>query len=147
MSATASRPLIVDTGAFYARLDENDAHHETAVDVFRAIRDDELPFRPVFTTQSILSELATLALHKLGHPTASRGFRAIRESESFNVLPVDRSAFAAAAEQFVSFDDQTISFVDHTTSVIAGRRDVGHVFGFDGDFATLGLTRVPVDAR
>jgi predicted nucleic acid-binding protein len=147
MSATAPNPLMVDTGAFYARLDEDDANHETAADVFRAIRDDELPYRPVFTTQSILSELATLALYKLGHRTASRGFRAIRESESFNVLPVDRSAFAAAAEQFVAFDDQTISFVDHTTSVIADRRDVEHVFGFDDDFATLGLTRVPGDTE
>jgi predicted nucleic acid-binding protein len=145
MSGPGARPLFVDTGAFYARLDEDDAHHETATRVFDQIRTGDLPYRPLFTSQSVLSELATLALYKLGHEAAVRGLSAIRASETFNVLPVGRATFGAAADQFEQYDDQAISFVDHTTGVLADERDVDHVFAFDGDFRTLGFTVVPTD--
>lgn len=145
MSDTAVQPLFVDTGAFYARLDEDDTHHEETRETFGAIRDGELPYRPLYTSLAVLSEFATLALYKLGHETAVRGLNAVRRSESFNVLVIDRPTFASAAEQFERFDDQEISFIDHTSSVLASEHAIEHVFGFDGDFQTLGLARVPVD--
>lgn len=143
MSSGGARPLFVDTGAFYARLDADDDHHETATKVFAALRRGDLPYRPIYTSQFVLSELATLALYKLGHETAVRGLNTVRESESFTVVPVDRVAFGAAARQFGSYDDQEISFVDHTTAVLADERDVERVFAFDGDFRTLGFTVFP----
>ena len=145
MSDPGAHPLFVDTGAFYARADEDDTHHETATEVFDRIRTGALPYRPLYTTQAVLSELATLCLYKLGHERAVAALRAVRASESFNVLPVDRSTFATAADQFAAYDDQEISFVDHTTAVLAAERDVDHVLAFDGDFRTLGFTVVPAD--
>lgn len=145
MSGAGTRPLFVDTGAFYARADEDDTHHETATDLFEDVRTGDLPYRPLYTTQAVLSELATLCLYKLGHGTAVEALRAVRESESFNVVPVGRATFESAAAQFEDYDDQTISFVDHTTAVLADERDVEHVFAFDGDFRTLGFTVVPED--
>lgn len=145
MSSSGAKPLFVDTGALYARADDDDTHHETAVRVFNGIRHGEMPYRPVYTSQAVLSELATLCLYKLGHADAVRILTSIRESESFNIIPVGRSAFAAAADQFADYDDQEISFVDHTTAVLANERDITHLFGFDRDFRTLGFTRVPTD--
>ena len=49
------------------------------------------------------------------------------------------------AGQFGEYDDQEISFVDHTTAILADERDVGHVFAFDSDFRTLGFSVVPAD--
>ena len=146
MSDPGTTPLFVDTGAFYARADEDDRHHETATDLFERIRSGDLAYRPLYTTQAVLSELATLCLYKLGHDVAVRALTAVRESASFNVLPVDQSAFATAADRFETYDDQTISFVDHTTASLAEERDVDHVFAFDGDFRTLGFTVVPGDS-
>lgn len=147
MSGPGTTPLFVDTGAFYARADEDDAHHEEATRVFEGIRTGELRYRPIFTSQAVLSELATLCLYNLGHADAVRTLTAVRESESINILPVDRSTFETAATRFVEYDDQTISFVDHTSGVLADDRDVDHVFGFDlGDFRTLGFEVVPYDA-
>jgi predicted nucleic acid-binding protein len=143
MSETGATQLFVDTGAFYARVDGDDKHHESAVRVFEGIRTGELPYRPVYTTQAVVSELATLCLYKLGHADAVRALRAVQNSESFNILPVGRPAFEAATQQFVEYDDQEISFVDHTTAVLASERDVTHVFAFDGDFETLGFSLVP----
>lgn len=145
MSGPGSTPLFVDTGAFYARADEDDRHHETATRLFDGIRSGDVPYRPVFTSQSVLAELATLALYKLGHRVAVRALNAIRTAGSINVVPVGKATFETATEQFEAYDDQDISFVDHTTSVLAAERDVEHVFAFDGDFRTLGFTLVPED--
>lgn len=138
-------PLIVDTGAFYARADEDDTHHETAVNLFEKIRTGDIAYQPLYTTQAVLSELATLCLYKLGHETALRALRAVLESDSFNVIPVGQRPFEAAAEQFGEYDDQEISFVDHTTAVLAENRSVDRVFAFDSDFRTLGFSVVPED--
>jgi predicted nucleic acid-binding protein len=145
MSEPGATPLFVDTGAFYARADEDDKHHETATRVFEGIRTSDLTYHPIYTTQAVLSELATLCLYKLGHDTAVRALTAVRESDSFNILSVGRSAFEAATDQFGDYDDQEISFVDHTTAVLADERDIAHIFAFDSDFRTLGFSVVPAD--
>lgn len=147
MSASGARPLFVDTGAFYARADRDDANHESAVRFFGAIRDGDLPYRPVYTSQAVCSELATLLLRKLGHAAGVRVLNSIRESASITVLPVDRPAFVRAAEQFADYADHTISFVDHSSAVLAEDRDVRHVFAYDSDFRTLEFTLVPADVR
>lgn len=145
MSGEGATPLFIDTGAFYARADRDDHHHETAVETFEAIRSGKLPYRPLYTSQFVLSELATLLLYKCGHDVAARTLTSIRESESFVVLSVDESTFAVTADQFVEYDDQQISFVDHTTAVLAAERDVDYVFAFDSDFRTLGFSLLPED--
>jgi predicted nucleic acid-binding protein len=145
MTGPSTTPIFVDTGAFYARADEDDKHNETATRLFDTIRSGDVAYRPIFTSHAVLSELATLALYKLGHRDAVRALNTIRESESINVVPVGRATFETAAEQFEDYDDQEISFVDHTTSIIADERDIEHIFAFDGDFRTLGFTLVPED--
>lgn len=138
-------PLFVDTAAFFARFNERTAEHERARTVFEGIRSGALPYEPLFTSQSVLSELATLMLQKVGHTPAVTALETIREAESFNVLPVDSGDFDRTCVQFARYDDQQISFVDHTSSVLADGRGVDHVFTFDGDFHTLGFTVVPGD--
>lgn len=51
-----------------------------------------------------------------------------------------------ALEQFEQYDDQTLSFVDRMTAVLASERDIDHILGFGSDFQTFRLTRVPVDS-
>jgi predicted nucleic acid-binding protein len=143
MSGAGPTPVFVDTGAFYARADEDDKHHEDAIRLFGGIRSGDVAYRPIYTSQAILSEFATLALYKLGHATAIRALRVIREAASINVIPVGTPAFETAAEKFEAYDDQQISFVDHTTSILADERGVEHVFAFDSDFRTLGFSLVP----
>lgn len=147
MNGPGATPIFIDTGAFYARADADDKHHETATNLFENIRAGEVAYRPIYTSQAVLSEFATLALYKLGHSDAIRALSAIRESDSINVIPVGKPAFETATEQFEDYDDQQISFVDHTTSILADERGVEHVFAFDGDFRTLGFTLVPEDVR
>ena len=144
-SAVQRSPAIVDTGMFFAYYYEPAEQHSWARETFDKIISGALPYEPLFTTQAVLSELATLLLRKSTHDDAVRAVTEIRDSESINRLVVDRVTFDTALEQFREYDDQTISFVDHTTAVLATERDIDYVLGFDADFRTLGFTRVPVD--
>jgi predicted nucleic acid-binding protein len=141
----APQPLLLDTGALYARLDPADVNHDRAQATFENIRTGELGFRPLYTSRYVLSELATLAQRQLSHAEAVRSLDAIRSSDQIRILTLGDDHFDAVCEAFGRYDDQGISFVDHTTAVLADRYEIEHVFAFDSDFSTLGLTRVPVD--
>ncbi|MFC7043517.1 type II toxin-antitoxin system VapC family toxin [Halonotius sp. GCM10025705] len=90
MSVSSATPLMIDTGALYARADSDDTHHETATDVFERIRSGGLPYRPLYTTQAVLAEAATLCRYKLGHDVAVRTLTAVRDSQSITVLLLSR---------------------------------------------------------
>jgi predicted nucleic acid-binding protein len=144
--ASCPHPLFIDTGAFFARYNERATEHDRATTVFRGIRTGELRYDPLFTSRYVLSELATLMMRKVGHQPAENALTDIRESTSINVLPVTEGAFDRSCEQFATYDDQQISFVDHSSAVLASDRDIEHVFAFDrDDFQTLSFTVVPAD--
>lgn len=147
MSGPGTTPLFVDTGAFYARYDANASRHERATTVFDAIAAGTVQYRPLFTTTHVLVELGTLLLRKRNHPVAVRGLNRIRDSAAFTVVHPTEDEFDLACQQFERYDDQQITLVDHLTAVLADERTIDHVFAFDSDFRTLGLTLVPEDVR
>lgn len=143
MSNLGTTPLLIDTGAFYARFVENAPRHDRAQPVFDAIQQGNLRYRPLYTSGYILSELATLILRKKNHETAVDSLRRICSSPAITVLHPDTDEFDTACQEFEQYDDQQISFVDQTSAVLARKHDVQHIFAFDRDFSTLGFTRVP----
>lgn len=142
---SSSTPLFIDTGALYARFKPDDRHHEQALTVFEAIQSGELPYRPLYTTNHVLSELASLALHHVGYDKTTGALTQILTSEAITVIHPDASVFADAYAAFKQYDDQAITLVDHMTAVLAREYETEYVCAFNSDFATLGLTRVPVD--
>ncbi|GAA0233257.1 type II toxin-antitoxin system VapC family toxin [Halobaculum roseum] len=145
MSGPGTTPLFVDTGALFAHFVENAPRHRRARAVMNAIAAGDLRFRPLYTSGYVLGELTTLVLRKTGHEQAMDTLRRVRDSSAVTVLHPDRSQFEAVCAEFERFDDQQISFVDHTTGVLARERNVDHVFAFDSDFRTLGFSLVPDD--
>lgn len=142
---TRPHPLFVDTNAFVALFDTDDDHHEPANAVMDGVRDGELAYGPLFTSRYVLSETATVLLYGAGHRQAVDALTAIRSSSTFNILEVTDSVFERTVEQFAQYDDQQISLVDHLDSVLCAEFDIEHIFAFEADFRTLGMTRVPVD--
>lgn len=145
MSRRGATPLFVDTSAFYARFVDNSPRHDAAAAVFDGIRSGDLAYRPLVTSSFVCSELATLLLRKSSHAVASDALERIRASRVVSIAHPETDTFADVCRSFHRFDDQQISFVDHSTAVLAERRDVDHVFTFDDDFRTFGLTLVPGD--
>ena len=138
-----SLPLFVETGGLYAAFDEDDVNHEEANAVFDGMEGGE--YGPVFTSRYVLSEFATLMLYQIGHKAAVEALSTVRQSKTFNILPVGKQTFDAACEEFERFDDQQISFVDQTSAVLAREHEIEYLFAFDSDFSTMGFERVPVD--
>ncbi len=140
------KPLFVDTGALFAYYNANEGHrHTRARAVFEAIQTGDLAYRPLLTSRFVLAELSTLLVRKVDHATAMRALGHIRTSPAFTICVPNEEEFASTCDQFEQYDDQRISFVDHSSAVLAHKHDATHVFAFDNDFATLGFTRVPVD--
>jgi predicted nucleic acid-binding protein len=142
MSGPGTTPLFVDTGAFFAHFVENSPHHERARAVMDAIRAGDLRFRPIYTTGYVLSELTTLILRKKSHEKAMDTLNRIRETPVVTVIHPDESQFESICDEFERFDNQQISFVDHTTGTLATEFDAEHIFAFDSDFRTLGFSLV-----
>lgn len=143
---STATPLFIDTGAFYARLDERDDDHRRARAVFDAIEAGDLPYRPLYATGYVLGELVALTLARADHALAATALERIRSSSRIRVLHPGAETFASVCEAFHRYDDHDISLVDHMTGTLADDRDVDHVFTFDADhFRTLGLTAVPAD--
>jgi predicted nucleic acid-binding protein len=142
---THPRPLFVDTNAFVALFDEDDDYHASANSVMDRIRDGDLDYGPVFTSRYVLAETATVLLYGIGHREAVEALTTIRESSTVNVLEVTEQIFARTVEQFAAYSDQETSFVDHLNAVCGEEFDIEHIFAFEEDFRTLGMTRVPVD--
>lgn len=147
MTARSATPLFIDTGAFIAWYDDDDEHHERAQAVFQAIRAGDLPYRPLYTSRYVLSELATRLQRapNVGHAGAVDALTTIRESNTFNVESIGDATFVDACNEFARYDDHRISFVDQTSAVLAREHDIECVFAFDSDFRTLGFTVVPED--
>lgn len=144
-SARGASPLFVDTGAFYARFKPDDENHDAAMAVFDGIQSGRLPYRPLYTSRYVLAELSSLLLYNVGHGDAVRVLTTIRESESFNILPVGDAVYSTACDEFARYDDQGISLVDQLGGVLSREQEIDRVFAFDGDFRTLGFTLVPAD--
>jgi predicted nucleic acid-binding protein len=144
--STPPASLFIDTAAFFARFNERTAEHDRACAVFDGIQAGERRYDPLFTSRYVLSELATLLLRKVGHQPAVAALDTIRAASSINVLPIGSDAFDRTCDEFARYDDQQISFVDHSSAVLATDHDIEHVFTFDRtDFRTLGFTVVPAD--
>jgi len=102
-------------------------------------------YGPLYTSRYVLSETATTLLYGIGHAEAVEALATVRDTPSINLIDVDPERFDRTVTQFERYDDQSISFIDHMNATLADEFDISHIFAFDSDFATLGLTRVPVD--
>lgn len=136
-------PLFVDTSALFARFNARDAKHGAATDLFDRVRRGDAAFAPLYTSDAVLSELATLLDRKVHHRAAVAALRTTRSSSSIRVLHLDEEAFDEACDRFEHYDDQGISLVDHASAALADLHDVRHVFTFDDDFQALGFDVVP----
>lgn len=145
MSEPGAVPLFIDTGAFFGHFVENSPRHNRARAVMDAIRTGTFHFRPIYTTGYVPSELTKLILRKTSHEQFLNTLQRIRASPAVTVLHPNAARFDTICGEFACFDDQQISFVDHTTAVFANEANADHVFAFDSDFRTLGFSLVPDD--
>jgi predicted nucleic acid-binding protein len=126
--------VFIDTSAFFAVLDAEDANHTVAKAAWiELIEQDE----PLICTNYVLLETIALVQHRLGM-SALRAF----EDDIVPLIlvhwidePLHRLGVAA-----VLMANQQLSLVDGLSFEVARRRGISRVLAFDRHFAEQGFT-------
>jgi predicted nucleic acid-binding protein len=121
--------LFVDTGAFYAFADTDDAHHAAAFSTFMARGSSG----DLVTTDHVIVETWLLMRGRLGAGAAMRFWDGL-ESGVIKVLGVTSAEFARAKEIARNWTDQQFSLVDCTSFAVMERRKINAAFAFDRHF-------------
>ena len=137
------RETFVDTSAWAAIEDANDANHERALEFKEEIGGKVR----LITSSSILDETYTLLLMNIGYtPTVQfkHNMDLMAASGILIVVHVSEAIEQAAWEVFERFNvDKRWSFTDCTSKVIMEQRRSYEVFAFDRHFEQMGFIRKP----
>lgn len=134
----------VDTSAFYALDDSDDANHEEAIKIRRGIRNGKLQIRRLYTSNYILDETLTLIRMHLGHSQAIDFGERIRKSRIVNVVRISAEVEEKAWVIFKKHKDKRYSFTDCTSFALMEEFGVKNAFSFDRNFEQYGFSLLRV---
>jgi uncharacterized protein len=129
--------IFVDTGAWYALVDCDDADHTAAAAFLAANR------IPLITTNSVFSETVTLIRYRIGHEAARTFGTKLKESAFVRMVAVTQADEDQAWEIFGKYSDQDFSFVDCTSFAVMQRLKLSAAFAFDRHFRVMKFTVLP----
>ena len=126
--------VFVDTGAFLARYLAKDEHHHKALAIWESLQGT-----PLFTSNHVLDETATLIGRRAGHHFATDRIENIYGSRDIEVLRSTESDEIEALRWFRKFADQKVSFTDCISFALMKRLGIGAAFTFDEHFSRAGF--------
>lgn len=129
--------VFVDTSAWYALVDADDAHHAEAQRQLQQV--SELR-RDLVTTNHVVAETYTLLLVRLGGHSAQEFLVRLRSSAIAERVFVPPPWEEAAEELLVLYRDHPFSYVDATSFVAMRRLGLQEALAFDRHFAAAGFT-------
>ncbi len=132
--------IFVDTGAFLGRYLPADQHHAQALQGWRRVQMERIPF---ITSNLVLSETLTLLGRFAGYRFAAETGRLIYASPAGASVRAEKDDERQAVELLEKYADQKISFCDCVSFVLMRKRGVREVFGFDRHFETAGFRLWP----
>jgi predicted nucleic acid-binding protein len=130
--------VFVDTSAFYALLDRDDANHSSAAEKWEAFLSSDTT---LLSTNYILVECAALVQSRFGVAAA----RAFTE----DVVPllrvewIDGETHGAAVGAWLAASRRTLSLVDCASFEVMRRRGIRKAFSFDDHFRQQGFACLP----
>ena len=129
--------IFVDSGAWYALLDSDDADHSAAAEFLAANT------IPLITTNFVFSETVTLIRYRVGHEAARSFGQKLKESSFVRVIAVTAADEERAWDIFTKYRDQNFSFVDCTSFAVMERMKFSAAFAFDRHFSVMKFAVVP----
>lgn len=131
--------VFMDTSYLIAALNPLDRNHETAVALKRVLE----TVAPVLTNQ-VLGESWTFARRRFGHSAALKLVDALRRSERYRIVHVDRELEETALEWLRKHEEREYSFVDAISFKYMDEHNILDALAFDVDFHAAGFrTLVP----
>jgi uncharacterized protein len=135
--------VLIDTGAWIALLNRRDRLHTRAANHYEGLTASRARLT---TTNYVVDETATRLRYDIGLHAALAFRRAVvelSERERLQMVWIDPRLESEAWSLLEEFADVTLSLTDATTAVVARRRRIRTIFGFDADFRALGLAVEP----
>src|SRR5918999_3678739 len=131
-----ARRTFVDTSAYFALLDQDDANHAQALAISHRLIAEGWR---LFTTSFVLAETHALLLNRLSQEIATRFLRDMEHSPTTLVwvTPADVERAKAIIYQYT---DKDFSLTDATSFAVMERIRVPSSFTFDRHFAQYGFT-------
>jgi len=132
--------IFVDTGAWVALTDIDDAYHKDAVSIFPSLLKTH---QELITSNLVVAESYILILKALGHNAA------IEFLDRINISPrITRiySSFDLEKEAEVilkKYEDHDFSYTDAVSFTIMRKEKIINAFSFDKHFKTMGFNKVP----
>jgi predicted nucleic acid-binding protein len=130
------RAVFVDTSAWFAVVDDQDAWH---VQARRLLQELARQRRPLLTTNWVAGETYTLMRMRLGHAAAMAFLGRVRTSPLIRIQYVPEAWESSAEELLARFQDQDFSYVDALSCVTMRRLGLTEAFAYDHHFAVAGF--------
>ncbi len=131
----ASRPVFVDTGAYFGIADRRDHNHASATAIVRRLVADR---RPLYTTNFIVAETHALVLKRIDREMALTVLEDIYRSRLTTVVRVSEEDELRARAIIRQYQDKDFSLVDAMSFAVMERLGIRHAFTFDCNFAQYG---------
>lgn len=133
-----SKPVFVDTSAWFALESRKDRNHERASELLPTL----VRSRSLVTSNHVVGESYTLMRKQLGHEAATRFIRSLNSSHRLEILFTPQELEKNAYQLLRRYEDQRFSFVDATSFVWMRKLRVREAFTFDQHFVTAGFVAI-----
>jgi predicted nucleic acid-binding protein len=130
------RVVLVDTSFLVALVDPRDRYHEQAVGLSSEL--DTASVR-LLTTDAVLIELANYFSRSPLRVEAVAWVDAIRSSQEWEVVPIDRPLILRGEARYRRHDDKTWSLTDRISMEVMRAREISEAATFDADFEQAGF--------
>jgi hypothetical protein len=134
------KKLFVDTGAWYALNNKNDANHEHVLRCFQVNKGNVL----FITSDYVIDEAITLTRVRINHLAASKLARELLSEKAAKIIYAAPEYIPRALEIFTKYSDQDFSFTDCTSFAIMEKLKIFEALAFDSHFTfeKYGFTQV-----
>ena len=137
---SVGRRIFVDSSAYYAVSDLDDANHERAAALLHQL---VAARRSTFTTNYVIAESHALHLSRLGYQAALRWLTGIVDDRATVIVRVSLRDEHRARDIIRAYDDKTFSLSDATSFAVMERLRISQAFSFDADFRQFGFVTLP----
>jgi len=131
--------IFVDTGAWFALADEDDAHHKDAASIFPSLLQS---YKELVTSNLVVAESYILILKGLGHNAAVDFLDHMNGSPRIKRIHATADLEKEAEEILKRYMDQDFSYTDAVSFIIMSRQNIKKAFTYDKHFQTMGFVMV-----
>lgn len=131
--------IFVDTSAWVALADRDDAYHKKAASVYPSLLKTH---RSLITSNLIIAEAYVLILSELGHRAALNFLEGIKASPRIVKIYSNEEIEAEAGEILIKYGDQDFSYTDAVSFALMKRQKIRKAFCFDKHFLTAGFENI-----